>query len=224
LPLGSEVRLTALLDALIADPLAPTAIQDRDQARDDHLADSLVALELDAVRAATTIADLGSGAGLPALPLAIALPAARVTAVESNARKTEFIARTAAACGLGNVSVAAIRAEEWVGGRGRCDLVTARALASLAVVAEYAAPLLTLGGTLLAWRGRRDPAEEEAALLAAGVLGLEVEAPLRVQPYPGAAHRHLHPMVKVSETPDRFPRRSGMARKRPLGAGSARPV
>jgi 16S rRNA (guanine527-N7)-methyltransferase len=221
--LAPEARgpLATLLGILVSDPRAPTAIRASEQARDDHLADSLVALELAAVRTATAIADLGSGAGLPALPLAIALPGAHVTAVESNARKAEFIARTAAACGLDNVTVAAARAEEWTDGRGRCDLVTARALAPLAVVAEYAAPLLRIGGTLVAWRGKRDLADEQSAAAAADELGLEVQPPVRVQPYPGAMQRHLHPLVKVAETPDRFPRRPGVARKRPLGADSA---
>ena len=68
-------RLEALLALLTEDQLAPTTI-DAAHALDDHLADSLVALELEPVRAATTIADLGSGAGLPGLPLAIALPEA----------------------------------------------------------------------------------------------------------------------------------------------------
>ena len=103
-------------------------------------------------------------------------------------------------------------------GSGCCDLVTARALAPLAVVAEYAAPLLALGGTLVAWRGRRDPVDEAAAGRAAAELGLEAREPIHVEPYPGALHRHLHVMVKVAPTPDRFPRRPGVARKRPLGA------
>jgi 16S rRNA (guanine527-N7)-methyltransferase len=100
---------------------------------------------------------------------------------------------------------------------GRCDLVTARALASLPVVAEYAAPLLRLGGTLIVWRGRRDPADEAAGARAAALLGLESLPPVQVQPYSGAVNRHLHPMLKVAATPARFPRRPGIARKRPLG-------
>jgi 16S rRNA (guanine527-N7)-methyltransferase len=224
LPAPAVTLLETVLDALVNDPHAPTAIHERQQAIRDHLADSLVALELAEVRAATRIADLGAGAGLPALALAIALPNATVTAVESVARKAEFIARTAARCGLRNVAVAPVRAEEWADGRGGCDLITARALAELPVVAEYAAPLLRIGGALVAWRGRRDPDQEAAAAAAAATLGLESRAPRRVQPYAGAEHRHLHVMVKVAATPARFPRRPGMARKRPLGAGSGRPV
>ncbi len=115
------------------------------------------------------------------------------------------------------------RAESWPEGLGACDLVTARALAPLAVVAEYAAPLLALRGSMVAWRGRREPEDEAAGDRAAAELGLELGAVVRVQPYPGALHRHLHVMRKVAPTPDRFPRRPGMARKRPLGGASDRP-
>ena len=76
-----------LLELVAGDPEAPTTVTERDGILRDHLADSLVALELPEVRAATAIADLGAGAGFPGLPLAIALPDARVSLVESNGRK-----------------------------------------------------------------------------------------------------------------------------------------
>jgi 16S rRNA (guanine527-N7)-methyltransferase len=118
---------------------------------------------------------------------------------------------------LDNAEVVNARAEEWSGGIGHFDAVTARALAPLSVVAEYAAPLLRIGGTLVAWRGKREPGVEADAQAAAEILGLSVEAPLQVFPYPAAEHRFLHLLTKVSATPPRFPRRPGMARKRPLG-------
>jgi 16S rRNA (guanine527-N7)-methyltransferase len=217
LSIAAAAQLSALAGLLADDPAAPTTVRGWAAVLDDHLADSLVALELDVVREASRIADLGAGAGLPGLPLAIALPAAAVTLVESNGRKCAFLGRAVEACGLDNVEIAGARAEAWSPGFGRCDLVTARALASLPVVAEYAAPLLCPGGSLVAWRGRRDPSEEAAGARAAEVLGLEVRPPLAVAPHPGALHRHLHVLVKVAPTPERFPRRPGMARKRPLG-------
>jgi 16S rRNA (guanine527-N7)-methyltransferase len=217
LPSGAGTQLEALLAALTGDRHAPTTLRDPLTAARDHLADSLVALQLPAVRDASHVADLGAGAGLPGLPLAIALPAATVTLVESNGRKCDFLRRAAEACGVANAPVVHARAEEWAEGLGRCDLVTARALAPLAVVAEYAAPLLAVGGALVAWRGRREPEDEAAATRAADELGLQVRSPVAVTPYPGALHRHLHVLVKTGPTPARFPRRPGMARKRPLG-------
>jgi 16S rRNA (guanine527-N7)-methyltransferase len=112
-----------------------------------------------------------------------------------------------------------VRAEDWARGEGAgaYDAVTARAVAPLAVLAEYATPLLAPGGVLVAWKGARDPDEEEAGTRAASELGLEPRPPLPVTPYAGSQNRHLHVYLKVRDTPERFPRRAGMAAKRPLG-------
>jgi 16S rRNA (guanine527-N7)-methyltransferase len=217
LPAPAPRQLEALLAMLTEDPLAPTTI-DASHAADDHLSDSLVALELQEVRAAATIADLGSGAGLPGLPLAIALREAAVHLVESSKRKCEFLERAVRGCDLGNVEVVHARIEQWT---ASVDLVTARALAPLEVVVEYAAPLLRIGGTLVVWRGQRDPEAEEAAAKAAEIVGIEVGEVRTVHPYPTARNRHLHVMSKVVETPVRFPRRPGFALKRPLGSAKA---
>jgi 16S rRNA (guanine527-N7)-methyltransferase len=218
LPAPAPARLAVLADLLVNDPVAPTSLRDKLRVVEDHLADSLVALELDVVRDARAVADLGSGAGVPGLPLAIALPQTSFALVESNRRKCAFIDRAIAACELDNTTAINTRVEAWPEGIGRFDLATARALAPLAVVAEYAAPLLREGGVAVVWRGRRDPADEVAATAACKELGLEPREVRRVHPYDGAQHRHLHLMSKVMDTPERFPRRSGMAAKSPLGA------
>ena len=211
-------QLRELHRMLVADPLAPTAVRDPRKVLEDHLADSLVALELEAVGSAQRVADLGSGAGVPGLPLAIALPAADVALVEAATRKCEFLERAVARCRVANARVVHARAETWPEGIASCDLVTARALAPLEVVVEYAAPLLVVGGTLVAWRGRRDPEAEGVAALAAAEVGMRPTEIVFVKPFAGAQSRHLHLMSKVMETPSGFPRRPGMARKRPMGA------
>lgn len=205
--------LERMLELLAADDTAPTTVRDPARAVDVHVADSLSGLELEVVRAARSIADLGAGAGFPGLALAAALPAAHVTLVESVGRKCAFMERAVAAAALTNVEVVCRRAEEW---SASVDLVTARALAPLAVIAEYAAPLLALGGSLVAWKGARDEPEEAGAAAAAEALGLELRVVRRVHPFPAADQRHLHVYSKVMDTPERFPRRPGMARKRPL--------
>jgi 16S rRNA (guanine527-N7)-methyltransferase len=210
-------QLATLLWTLAADPLAPTTVTDPRRALEDHVADSLVALELEAASAAVEIADLGAGAGFPGLVLAIARPLAHVSLVESSNRKCEFIVNAARVSSIANATAIHTRAEAWPEGHERFDLVTARALAPLPVVAEYAAPLLKIGGTLVVWRGKREPSEEQAAARAAAELGLEPAEPLEVKPYPQARNRHLHALLKVGSTPPRFPRRPGVARKRPLG-------
>jgi 16S rRNA (guanine527-N7)-methyltransferase len=180
------------------------------------VADSLVALELEPVRSATRIGDLGSGAGFPGIPLAIALPSARVALVESVGRKTEFLARAVTAVAAGNVEIVTDRAESWRDGLNACDVVTARALAPLNVLVEYAAPLLRLGGCLVAYKGRRDPDEERDGVVAGGRLGLELVEVRRVDPFPQAEARHLVVYRKAAPTPPGYPRRPGMARKRPI--------
>jgi 16S rRNA (guanine527-N7)-methyltransferase len=218
LPDEAVSQLRRLHELLVRDPVAPTSVRDPEKVLDDHLADSLVALELQQIRVARVMADLGSGAGVPGLPLAIALPGTSVALVESAARKCRFLERVTERCEVANADVVHARLESWPEGLLAFDLVTARALAPLPVVVEYAAPLLVLGGTLVAWRGRRDPDAEAAAARAAAEVGLEPGEISAVQPYPTAQSRHLHLMSKVMDTPAGFPRRPGIALKRPLGA------
>jgi 16S rRNA (guanine527-N7)-methyltransferase len=211
-------QLTALLAVIAQDERAPTTVRDPDLGVDLHLADSLVALDLPPVRAAKSIADIGSGAGFPGLVLAAALAGCDVRLVESQGRKCAFLQELVAQVEIPNARVICARAEDWSGGIRAHDVVVARALGPQPVVLEYAAPLLTLGGTLVDWRARRVPAEEQRAAQAADGLGLALLSVERVKPFEAARDRHLHLYTKVRETPSRFPRRAGMARKRPLGA------
>lgn len=213
-----QSQLTSVLSVVEADEHAPTAIRAAEQAMQAHVADSLVALDIEAVSMAGRIADLGSGVGFPGLALAVALPRAEVSLVESQRRKCEFLERARAAGAVENAQVVCSRAEEWQGGVDSNDVVVARALAPQSVVLEYAAPLLRLGGVLVDWRGRRDPGSEDAAERAATVLGLSRQEIRRVIPFEQATDRYLHVFVKDAATPRRFPRRAGMARKRPLAS------
>lgn len=217
LPPDASARLLALLERLATDPHAPTSIREPERAVDVHLADSLSAVDLPAVRDARAIADIGSGAGFPGLVLAIALPLARVTLVESVGRKCEFLERARVAVRAENVSVVRARAESWDEGLAGQDLVTARAVGPLALLCEYAAPLLVLGGTLVAWKGAVCEAERRAGDEAAAETGLEALDTVRTEPYAGSVDRRLVMYAKVAETPSRFPRRPGVARRRSLG-------
>jgi 16S rRNA (guanine527-N7)-methyltransferase len=220
--LRSRDRFTiyAPLVSALEDASAPTSVHDRREVEHVHIADSLVGLEVPAVAEAARIVDLGSGAGLPGLVLAIARPWAEVVLVESVGKKCVWLERTVSDLGLENVRVACARAEELE--EEPFDVVTARALASLSVLCEYAAPLLREGGTLVAWKGAVDKREDADGLHAAQVLGLERVEVRSVEPYPGSQRRTLHVFRKVSPTPEGYPRRPGMAAKRPLTAPGIR--
>jgi len=220
LPETAPARLRGILDLVAAEPTSITTVRDPAQGVDIHVADALTGLEVPAVREASSIADLGAGGGFPGLALAIARPEARVALVESVGKKCDFLRRAAEAVGLANVSVVHARAEAWPEGLGAHDVVTARALASLNVVVEYAAPLVRERGTVVAYKAGRDSVEEADGEAAADVLGLQPLPPLAVEPFAGSGPRHLYLYLKVRQTPERFPRREGMARKRPLRASS----
>ena len=209
--------LRVLLD-LLAEDEAPTTVHDPVKSIDVHIADSLSGLDVAAVRSAAKVADLGSGAGLPALVLAAARPEARFHAVESVGRKAAFIARAAEAMGLGNLDVAASRAEEWSPGSELCNVVCARALAALPVLVEYAAPLLRHGGVLVAWKATVAEDERRDGDAAALAVGMRLDEIVEAKPFESAENRTLHVYSKVAETPAKYPRRAGIATKRPLRA------
>ena len=202
-------------------------MSDPARARDIHIADSLSGLEVTDVARARRLADLGAGAGFPGLPLAIALPGTKIDLIEAAGRKTAVIDRLIQAAKVDNARSVNARAEEWAavtpalgGGREAYDAVTARALATLAVLVEYAAPLLRPDGVLVAWKGAVEEAEKQRGRGAAAELGMTLEEERRVEPFEGARDHHLWVFRKIAPTPDGYPRRPGMAAKRPWGASS----
>jgi 16S rRNA (guanine527-N7)-methyltransferase len=220
LPPDAAPRLALLLDLVQHEPSAITTVRDPAEGVDLHLADSLVALELDEVRKARRVADLGSGGGFPGLVLAIALPDAHVALVESVGRKCAFLRDAITQLDLRNAEVVQARAEAWPQGIGAHDLVTARALAPLTTLIEYAAPLLADNGLLVAWKGAPDPEEEADGRAAAAALGMSEPAAHPVTPFRQARQRNLYLSLKVSPTSPNYPRREGMARKRPIRAST----
>jgi 16S rRNA (guanine527-N7)-methyltransferase len=216
---AAVVHARRLLELWETDELASTRVTSAEDAVDQHLADSWVALELGVVRDARRAADLGTGAGIPALPLAVALPELHIALVESVGRRTVFLERAIEECGLEErTEIVAERAEGWPAGIGQHDLITSRALATLDVVLEYAAPLLVVGGVSVAWKGALSTVVRAGGARAAEALGMEIVDELVVEPFKGSRDRRLVVARKVAETPERFPRREGMAKKKPLGA------
>jgi 16S rRNA (guanine527-N7)-methyltransferase len=143
-----------------------------------------------------------------------------VDAIESSSRKCSFIREAIALMELGNAEVVCERSEEWAAGEGReaYDTVTVRAVGRLSTLAELASPLLRDAGFLLAWKGERDEDEEAELARAAGGLAMEPLEVRPVSPYAGSRGRHIHLLRKNGPTPERLPRRNGLAAKRPFGS------
>ena len=149
-----SAALEQYLDLLTAgnEQMNLTRITDREQARVQHVADALTLLPF-LPAGAHRLADVGSGGGVPGVPLAIARPDVRVTLIESIGKKAAFLEESAAALGLANVHVFNGRAEAWRG--GRFEVVACRAVAALGKLVEWCRPLVAPGGVLLAMKGPR---------------------------------------------------------------------
>jgi 16S rRNA (guanine527-N7)-methyltransferase len=177
------------------------------EARRVHVADVLPVLEL---VDASPVVDVGSGTGSPGIPIAASRPDLRVDLLEASRRKCAFLEAVAAR--FGNVSVVCARAEEHGrdAGRDAYGVAVARALAPPRVAAEWCLPLVRPGGCLLLLAGAvEDGLERVAAALAA--------APPETIRDPKSVNRRILVFQKLGPTPARFPRRPGVARKRPLG-------
>lgn len=195
-----------------------TAITDHDEAVRLHTVDSLFAAkeigELSGGREATLI-DIGSGGGFPALPIAIAEDSVSVTALDSTAKKCDFIKKAAALCGV-RVETVPERAEEAVINlRESFDFATARAVARLNILVELAAPFVKVGGCFVAMKGRAAKEEIEEASRGAKTLGLTLD---HVTPYTveGGGERFIAVYRKTAVTPSAYPRRYAQIKKKPL--------
>lgn len=223
---GSLQKLLRLAEWSTELDISGTAITAAEDALDVHIADSLVGLEVPVLAEAGSIADIGSGMGFPGLVLAVMLPQTQVTLVDSVRKKMEEAARIARELELENVECVWSRVEELsaVGSDARAnfDVVTARALAPLAVLIEYAAPLLRdptsdrQGGSLFAWKGQPQEDELGEAKRVAGLVGMAMNEPIEVTPFRGSGRRSIHSATKTDPTQESIPRRPGIALRRPL--------
>ncbi|HWH13261.1 MAG TPA: 16S rRNA (guanine(527)-N(7))-methyltransferase RsmG, partial [Miltoncostaeaceae bacterium] len=190
--------LVALLDRVSLEPQNLTAIEAVTEGVDRHLADSIAALGPPPALA-SPLCDLGSGGGFPGLPLAMCRPDLRITLVESERRKADWLGRASAA--LPNVEVVNDRSETFARhSREAFAAVTARAVAPLVPCLELAAPLVAPGGRAVLWAGPRDRAAAADAAPVAQELGLRLEEVRQVTPFPGA-QRALLVYRKVGPTP-----------------------
>ena len=163
--------------------------------------------------------DIGSGAGLPGVPLKIAFPRLRATLVEATVKKAAFLEHLVTRLGLRDVEVRAGRAEtlgHQAGFRQGFDFVVARAVSGMAALAELTLPFCRLGGRVIAYKTRGALAEISGAATAISTTGGELVEVIEVALPNLGDERRLVVLDKVADTPERYPRRPGVPARRPL--------
>jgi 16S rRNA (guanine527-N7)-methyltransferase len=207
--------LALLLDANTRFNL--TAIRDPAEAWERHLLDSLTLLPYLLEARAATVVDVGTGGGLPGVPLAIAAPAIQFTLLEATGKKADFLKDAVRRLDLANVRVVNDRAEN--AGRApehreQYDVATARAVGPLAVLVEYTLPFVRVGGHLLAIKGQNAPKEVTDARVALSALHAEVVDTART------ATGTIVVVEKHRRTSPKYPRRPGEPKRAPIGSES----
>lgn len=228
LPLAAAERLSRFMDELVVwkGRMNLSGLSDPADILEKMFLDSLGCLRDEWIRAGDAVVDVGSGAGFPGLVVAVAAPLLGrpcwVTLVESVAKKVRFLEHVIATLRLDNAVAFNGRSESLArkpGCRESFDVCVSRGVAELRVVLEFMAPLVKVGGVCLAMKGPRAEAELEACERALKELGAVVETVDHYRLPFGGDSRSLVVIRKVAPTSDRFPRRPGMAAKRPLGSG-----
>ena len=193
-----------------------TAITDPRDVAVLHLLDSL-ALTVLAGLEGRTVVDVGTGAGFPGVPLAIARPSARVTLLDSLGKRVDFLRESCRTLGLDNVECVHGRAEEFAGERRETfDLAVSRAVAALPVLCELCLPLVKVGGAFWAMKSVDTEEEISASKAAVKVLGGRIQA---VSDYTIPTTEVVHRVVciqKTAPTPKKYPRRFALIKKQPL--------
>jgi 16S rRNA (guanine527-N7)-methyltransferase len=196
-----------------------TAIREPEQVQIKHLLDSLTCLQVMQGTPMHKVIDVGTGAGLPGIPLKIAQPQIELTLLESIEKKANFCRHIVQVLGLGNVSVITDRAEiagQSPAHREQYDWAVARAVARLPILAEYLLPLVRINGFMLAMKGENALDELRTAERAIRLLGGRVTRIVPVQLPRVSEKRHLLVIQKTHPTPVNYPRRVGQPEKKPL--------
>ena len=184
-----------------------------------HIIDSLTAYDAALFDGARTLIDVGTGAGLPGIPLAVYAPHLTVTLLDALNKRVRFLTEVTAAMGLQNVRCIHARAEEaarTAEHRAAYDIAVSRAVARLPVLLEYTLPFVRVGGTLLALKGRAYAEEQKEARRAAEVLG-GGRISARPVHLPGLDDvRAILTVTKERQTPAAYPRGGGAPTRRPL--------
>lgn len=191
-----------------------TAIDDEEGIYLKHFYDSLLIAKY--LKEGDRVADIGSGAGFPGLVLAIARPDLKISCIEPTTKRTNFLSRVCEEAGLSNVTVVNGRAEDVIEDlRAQFDVVTARAVAYLDILAELCVPFVKKGGLFIAMKGSKGLEELEDSKKALKILGCELkESHFFSDEEMG--ERYILEIIKTSPTPKKYPRNYAKIKKTPL--------
>lgn len=191
-----------------------TSITEAEEFETKHFIDSL--LPYREFEGAQNIADIGSGAGFPAIPLAIVFPDKKFTLVDSLLKRVNFLNNVIEKLSLNNCVAVHSRAEDFAKkGRESFDIVTARAVAALNILLEYTAPLAKTGGKVVAYKGSAADEEIKASVNAAKILGVKFEKSAEFS-LPGGDVRVVPVYKKIKPCDKKYPRGGNKPRTNPL--------
>lgn len=193
-----------------------TAITDPEEIRIKHFEDSLALLKVIQLTDQSVI-DVGAGAGFPGLPIKIVCPEIKLTLLEATRKKAEFLKHIVETLSLKDVEIIWGRAEDIAKQKREFfDIAVSRAVAKLNVLCEYCLPFVKVGGTFAAYKEEKVEEEAEQAINAIELLGGRIKEIKKITLPNSDIVRSLVVMEKVSKTPEKYPRRAGMAKKRPI--------
>lgn len=195
-----------------------TAITEPDEIREKHFLDSITLLLSEKIEKGCSLIDIGAGAGFPSIPVKIVREDIRLTMLDSLNKRINFLNDVVKEIGLEEAKAIHMRAEE--GGknkelREKFDIATARAVADLSVLSEYALPFVKVGGYFVAMKGNAPKEELEGAKKAIREMGGEVESVKEVV-LPSGINHSLIIIRKVVQTPAKYPRKAGTPSKTPI--------
>ena len=199
-----------------------TAITDFDEVLKKHFVDSLSlvkAYDLGSANAEVSLIDIGTGAGFPGIPLKIAFPDMKVTLMDSLNKRVDFLNEVIGTLKLDGIDAIHGRAEDFAKPnqlREKYDLCVSRAVANLSTLSEYCLPYVKVGGKFVSYKSEKIAEELEEAASAISILGGKTEEQIAFTLPDSDIYRNLVVVSKQSETPLKFPRKAGVASKKPL--------
>ena len=196
-----------------------TAITDYDEVMKKHFVDSLSLIKTFDVTKKVKVIDVGTGAGFPGLALKIAYPNLQVTLLDSLNKRINFLNEVITQLGLTGVETVHGRAEDFAKPdklRGKFDLCVSRAVANMSTLSEYCLPFVKVGGEFISYKSEKISEELETATKAISILGGKFDRSTEFNLPDSDIYRNLVVIIKVKESPKKYPRKAGLPSKEPI--------